>query len=53
MTKRLDAKDRGLLSLLRTNARLPVVALAKALGLSRSATQERLQRLESGGTIQG
>lgn len=53
MNKRLDVKDRELLALLRANARLPVVALAKALGLSRSATQERLQRLESSGTIQG
>ena len=53
MSKRLDAKDHELLRLLRNNARMPVVALAKALGLSRSAAQERLHRLESSGAIQG
>jgi DNA-binding Lrp family transcriptional regulator len=53
VSKRLDAKDHALLGLLRRNARTPVVALAKALGLSRSATQERLQRLETSGAIQG
>ena len=53
MSKRLDAKDRELLALLGRNARLPVVAIAKALSLSRSATQERLQRLERSGVIQG
>jgi DNA-binding Lrp family transcriptional regulator len=49
LSKRLDAKDHELLALLRRNARTPVFTLAKALGLSRSATQERLQRLESSG----
>ena len=53
MSKRLDVKDRKMLALLLRNARLPVVAMAKALGLSRSATQERLQRLERSGVIQG
>lgn len=53
MNKRLDVKDRELLGLLRRNARLPMVALAKALNLSRSATQERLQRLERSGTVEG
>lgn len=47
----MDDKDRRLLALLRQNARAPVVALARHLGLSRSATQERLARLERSGAI--
>ncbi|UHQ23911.1 Lrp/AsnC family transcriptional regulator [Lysobacter sp. 5GHs7-4] len=49
--KTLDAIDRQLIALLQDNARLSTVALAKAVGLSRSTVQERLQRLEAGGTI--
>ena len=49
--KTLDAIDRQLIALLQDNARLSTVALAKAVGLSRSSVQERLQRLESGGVI--
>lgn len=49
--KPLDATDRKLIALLQDNARLSTVALAKAVGLSRSAVQERLQRLEAGGVI--
>lgn len=51
MAKTLDAIDRQLLALLQDNARRPTVALAKAVGLSRSAVQERLRRLETGGVI--
>jgi Lrp/AsnC family leucine-responsive transcriptional regulator len=47
----MDDKDRRLLALLRQNARAPVVALARHLGLSRSATQERLGRLVRSGAI--
>lgn len=50
--KEPDAIDRQLLGLLRENARLPLVALAKEVGLSRSATQERLKRLERDGVIE-
>lgn len=47
MTKRiLDEIDERLLALLEKNARQPVVALARAVGLSRSAVQDRLARLE-------
>lgn len=46
-----DATDRQLIALLQDNARTPVVALARAVGLSRSAVQERLQRLEASGAI--
>lgn len=49
----MDDKDRLLLSLLRRDARQSTVALARALGLSRSATQERLARLERSGAIAG
>lgn len=48
-----DAKDAELLALLRTNARLPVSSLAQRLGVSRSALQQRLQRLERDGVVAG
>ena len=51
--KELDAKDRQLIHLLEQNARRPLTALAKAINLSRSATQERLQRLEDSQVILG
>jgi Lrp/AsnC family leucine-responsive transcriptional regulator len=49
----MDDKDRLLISLLRQDARRPIVALARELGLSRSATQERLARLRASGAIAG
>lgn len=49
----MDDKDRLLLTLLRRDARQPVVALARDLGLSRTATQDRLARLQSSGAIAG
>jgi DNA-binding Lrp family transcriptional regulator len=51
--RRLDETDEHLLSLLEKNARSPVVALAKAVGLSRTAVQGRLARLEDDGFIRG
>ena len=39
--------------MLRRDARQPIVGLAKALNLSRSATQERLAKLQSAGIIDG
>ena len=53
MSKELDAKDRQLIHLLAQNARRPLTTLAKAINLSRSATQERLQRLEDSRVIMG
>ena len=47
----MDAKDSLLISLLRKDARQPIVALARDLGLSRSATQERLAKLMANGAI--
>ena len=49
----MDDRDRLLLTLLRRNARSSIVALARDLGLSRSATQDRLARLVSSGAIAG
>ena len=51
--RQLDDIDLKLISLLKRDARKPVVALAKAVGLSRSAVQGRLARLEEDGTIRG
>jgi Lrp/AsnC family transcriptional regulator, leucine-responsive regulatory protein len=47
----MDDKDRLLLTLLRRDARKPVVALARDLGLSRTATQDRLAKLQVSGAI--
>jgi Lrp/AsnC family transcriptional regulator, leucine-responsive regulatory protein len=49
--KALDDIDRRLIALLQDDARAAVVALARAVGLSRSAVQERLVRLEDAGVI--
>jgi DNA-binding Lrp family transcriptional regulator len=49
----LDNTDRELLSLLRDNARMPVAAMAKALGVARGTVQNRLARLEADGVIVG
>lgn len=49
----LDRIDEHLLALLEKDARKPVVALAKAVGLSRTAVQGRLARLEDEGAIRG
>jgi DNA-binding Lrp family transcriptional regulator len=49
----LNALDRQLIDLLRVNARLPMVKLAKALGCARSTAQLRLKALEDAGVITG
>jgi len=49
----LTAKDQELISLLQVNAREPVSALARKLGLSRTTVQDRLRRLEQAGIIAG
>ena len=53
MKKSLDPIDLKLIEMLSENARRSLVALAKGVGLSRSATQERLERLQTGGVICG
>lgn len=49
----MDDTDRELISLLRDDARMPVVVLAKKLRIARSTVQNRLARLEKEGVIQG
>jgi DNA-binding Lrp family transcriptional regulator len=49
----LDEIDRRLLAELRADGRLTHVALAARVGLSRSAVQERVGRLERAGIIRG
>jgi DNA-binding Lrp family transcriptional regulator len=49
----MDDLDRQLIDLLKVNARLPVVTLAKSLGVARSTVQARLKSLEDTGTISG
>jgi Lrp/AsnC family transcriptional regulator, leucine-responsive regulatory protein len=50
--KALDSTDQKMLALLQDNSRTPLVSIAKAIGLSRSAAQERLTRLEKTGIIE-
>ena len=49
----LDLLDQQLIELLKVNARLPVVKLAKSLGCARSTVQLRLKALEDSGVISG
>jgi DNA-binding Lrp family transcriptional regulator len=49
----MDDKDKLLLTLLRRDARRSIVALARDLNLSRSATQDRLAKLQASGVISG
>lgn len=46
-------EDERLLSILRSNARASVSDLARVLGVSRTTVQNRMQRLEQAGVIQG
>ncbi|MFC4654397.1 Lrp/AsnC family transcriptional regulator [Rheinheimera marina] len=46
-------EDERLLSILRSNARASISDLARVLNLSRSTVQNRMQRLEQNGVIQG
>lgn len=49
----MDAKDRSIVELLRTNARLSFAELARQVGLSAPAVHERVGKLEAGGVIRG
>lgn len=49
----LDEKDRLLVKMLKRNARASLVALAREIDLSRSATHDRVTRLEENGVIRG
>lgn len=50
---RLDELDRRILAELQADARLSQAAIAARVGLSRSAVQSRIARLESAGVIAG
>lgn len=52
-TEALDPTDRTLLALLREDARRPTAELARALGLSRTTVQSRIERLERRRVIAG
>ncbi len=47
----LDPTDRRLLAALQQDARMPVVALAAELGLSRATVSARIERLRASGAI--
>ncbi|HEX2012596.1 MAG TPA: Lrp/AsnC family transcriptional regulator, partial [Roseateles sp.] len=49
----LDDTDRELIALLRDNARMSVVALARQLRVARATVQNRIARLEREGVIVG
>ena len=49
----LDPTDRALLALLRDDARAPTAELARALGLSRTTVQSRMERLKRQRVIAG
>ena len=49
----LDTKDREILDILSKEARIALKALAARIGLSRSATSERVINLERNGVIRG
>ncbi len=49
----LDDKDQLLIASLRKNARASLVSIAKNINLSRSATHDRIIRLEDRGVIKG
>ncbi|MFN2099031.1 Lrp/AsnC family transcriptional regulator [Altererythrobacter sp. MF3-039] len=49
----LDAKDRLLVRALRKNSRASLVSLARDVGLSRSATHDRITKMEGNGVIRG
>ncbi len=51
--RELDAKDREILAILSREARIPLKTLAGRIGLSRSATGERVVNLERSGIIRG
>ena len=53
MARKLDETDQQILALLAENARQSVKELARRIGLSRSAAQERLARLERDGVLAG
>lgn len=50
---KLDSTDQHLISLLRINARMAIVSIAKELGVSRTTALNRINKLEKQGIILG
>lgn len=50
--QKLDAKDKLLLAALKLNSRASIVSLARDIDLSRSATHDRMIKLEECGVLQ-
>ena len=48
-----DRTDKRILALLEKNARMTAAAIGREIGLSRTAVQDRISRMEADGTIQG
>ena len=51
MVQPLDDRDRRILALVQRDAKLPQAEIARRVGLSAAAVNERLKKLESGGVI--
>jgi Lrp/AsnC family leucine-responsive transcriptional regulator len=51
MTQALDVRDRKILSLVQRDAKLSQAEIAKRVGLSTAAVNERLRKLENAGVI--
>ena len=49
----MDSIDRELISLLRDNARTPIMTIAKKLKVARATVQNRISKLEEQGVILG
>jgi Lrp/AsnC family leucine-responsive transcriptional regulator len=51
ISQTLDARDRKILSLVQRDGKLPQAEIAKRVGLSTAAVNERLRKLENAGVI--
>ena len=51
--QKLDAKDRAILKIIQRDAKLPQAEIAKQVGLSAAAVNERLRKLEHAGVVTG
>src|SRR5262245_57413064 len=51
ISQTLDAKDRRILALVQRDAKLPQAEIARRVGLSAAAVNERLRKLENAGVI--
>lgn len=49
----IDEQDTRILAMLRDNARVPFLEIARATGLSGAAIHQRIQKLQASGVVQG